>query len=101
MISVLKPSNYGGLTRFRFFSSNLGIPTFYIVFRRFGEVSWGIWVTLAAPSSNPMEASPLDLRSVTVIPRALPEAIRGDDDATQQPSEHQQPPADIAPRVVR
>ena len=27
-----------------------------------------------------MEASPLDLRSVTVIPRALLEAIRGDDD---------------------
>ena len=60
-----------------------------------------------APSSNPMEASPLDLRSVTVIPRALLEAIRGDDDNTttqqqqQQPSEHQQPPADIAPRVVR
>ena len=59
-----------------------------------------------APSSNHMEASPLDLRSVTVIPRALLEAIRGDDDNTttqqqQQPSEHQQPPADIAPKVVR
>ena len=35
-----------------------------------------------APSSNPMEASPLDLRSVTVILRALLEEIRGDDDAT-------------------
>ena len=56
-----------------------------------------------APSSNPIEASPLDLRGVTVIPRALLEGIRGDDDKQQQqqPSVHQQPPVDIAPRVVR
>ena len=31
-----------------------------------------------------MEASPLDLRSVTVIPKALLEGIRGDDDKQQQ-----------------
>ena len=44
-----------------------------------------------------MEASPLDLRGVTVIPRALLEGIRGDDDKQQQqqPSVHQQPPVDI------
>ena len=53
-----------------------------------------------------MEASPLDLRSVTVIPRALLEVIPdppvGDDDNNkQQPSVHQQPPVDIAPRVIR
>ena len=61
--------------------------------------------------SNPMEASPLVLRSVTVLPRALlevspdPPVGRRRQQTTnnnkQQPSVHQQPPADIAPRVVR
>ena len=54
-------------------------------------------------SSNPMEASPLGLRSVTVLPRALldvsPDTLWGDDNNNkqQQPSVHQQPPVDIAP----
>ena len=58
-------------------------------------------------SSNPMEASPLDLRSVTVLPRALlevspePPMGRRRQQQQQQPSVHQQPTADIAPRVVR
>ena len=56
-------------------------------------------------SSNPMEVSPLDLRSLTVLPRALLE-VSADPPVRrrqqqQQPSVHQQPPADIAPRVVR
>ena len=56
-------------------------------------------------SSNPMEVSPLDLRSLTVLPRALLE-VSADPPVRrrrqqQQPSVHQQPPVDIAPRVVR
>ena len=54
-------------------------------------------------SSNPMLASPLVLRSVTVLPRALLE-VSADPPVRrrrqQQPSVHHQPPADIAPRVV-
>ena len=63
-------------------------------------------------SSNPMEASPLGLRSVTVLPRALlevsPDPLVGrrqqqqtTTNNKQQPSVHQQPPVDIALRVVR
>ena len=60
-----------------------------------------------AQSFNPMEVSPLDLRSVTVPPRALLEASpdppvgRRQQQQQQQPNVHQQPPADIAPSVVR
>ena len=57
-------------------------------------------------SSNPMEVSTLDLRSLTVLPRALLEVsadppVRRRRQQQQQPSVHQQPPADIAPRVIR
>ena len=52
-----------------------------------------------APSSNPMEASPLDLRSVTVLPRALlevsPDPLWGDDNnnttTTTQQQQHINP----------
>ena len=57
-------------------------------------------------SSNPMEVSPLDLRSLTVLPRALLEVsadppVRRRRQQQQQPGVLQQPPADIAPRVDR
>ena len=63
-------------------------------------------------SSNPMEVSPLDLRSLTVLPRALLDVsaeppceatttTQQQQQQQQQPSVHQQPPVDIAPRVVR
>ena len=54
-----------------------------------------------APSSSPMEASPLDLRSVTVIPRALLEVIRGDDENNNNPSCINSPLQTSPPRVVR
>ena len=57
-------------------------------------------------SSNPMEVSTLDLRSLTVLPRALLEVsadppVRRRRQQQQQPSVHQQPPVDIAPMVAR
>ena len=68
-------------------------------------------------SSNLMEASPFGLRCVTVLPRALLEVspdppvgrrrqqqqqtTTNNNKQQQQPSVNQQPPVDIAPRVVR
>ena len=61
-------------------------------------------------SPKPMEVSPLVLRRVTVLPRALLQVSPDPCGATtttnnnkqqQEPSVHQQPPVDIVPRVVR
>ena len=54
-------------------------------------------------SSNPMEASPLDLRGVTLLPRALLEvspnpSVGRRQQQQQQPSVHQQHPEGIAPQ---
>ena len=89
-----------------------GFPLFCIVFLR-GLRGFPLFLFESAGfawSFNPMETSPLDLRSVTVLPRALLEVSpdppvrrrrQHNKTTTQQPSEHQQPPVNIAPRVVR